>query len=120
MLLAISNPETVSSVLGGTEQPKILLSECTDKFWSLCTDRLTNKSEDQIRKWKNPRFAVMNTFVSVIGDKALKDVTRTDILQYRQWWMERIEKGEVIASTVNKNMMFTRDVLQLVGMSYEI
>ena len=116
----IEHPETVSSVLGGTEQPKILLSECTDKFWPLCTDRLTNKSEDQIRKWRNPRIAMMKAFVSVIGNKALKDVTRTDILQYRQWWMERIEKGEVIASTVNKNMMLTRDVLQLVGMSYEI
>lgn len=117
---AIEQPNTVSSVLGGTEQPEILLDACIDKFWPLSTDRLINKSEDQIRKWKNPRIAVMNTFIEVIGNKPLNKVTRTDILKYRQWWMDRIESNEVVASTVNKNVMYTRDVLQLVAMSYEI
>ena len=117
---AIEKPDTVSSVLGGTEQPEILLDACIDKFWPLCTDRLINKSEDQVRKWKNPRIAVMNTFIEVIGNKPLNTVTRADILKYRQWWMDRIENGEVVAVTVNKNVMYTRDVLQIVAMSHEI
>ncbi len=117
---AIEHPETVSSVLGGTEQPKLLLSQCTDKFWPLSADRLANKSEDQIRKWKNPRIATMNTFIGVIGDKPLKEVSRRDVLQYRQWWMDRIKNEEVVASTVNKNIIYIRDLLQVVGMGYEI
>ena len=117
---AIKQPETVSSLLGGVEQPKILLCECIDKFWPLCTDRLVNKSDDQIRKWKNPRRAVMSSFVAVTGDKSLKDVTRADILQYRQWWMDRIESGEVVAATVNKNMIYVKYILRIVGIFYEI
>jgi len=117
---AIEQPETVSSVLGGAELPKIPLSSCTERYWPLCTDRLVNKSEDQIRKWKNPRIAVMNSFIKVIGDKSLNKVIRADILQYRQWWMKRIENGESVASTVNKNMMYLKDILHIVAIFNEI
>ncbi len=117
---AIDNSQVVSSVLGGTDKPQILLSECIEQYWSLSADRLTNKSDDQIRKWKNPRIATMNTFIEVIGDKPLSEVSRRDILQFRQWWMDRVKSEEVVASTVNKNIMYTRDLLQVVGMNYEV
>ena len=84
-------------MLGGTDVPELPLSTCADKYWPLCRDRLTNKSEHQIRKWKNPRLAAINYFISAIGDKPLKAIARSDILQFRQWWMDRIEKGEVVA-----------------------
>ncbi len=117
---AIEQPETVSSVLGGTDVPELPLSTCADKYWPLCRDRLTNKSEHQIRKWKNPRLASINYFISAIGDKPLKAIARSDILQFRQWWMDRIEKGEVVAATANKNMMYVKDMLQVVGLQYEV
>ena len=117
---AIDKPETVSSILGGTEVPELPLSTCADKYWPLCRDRLTNKSEHQIRKWKNPRFAAINYFISALGDKPLKTIARSDILQFRQWWMDRIEKGEVVAATANKNMMYVKDILQVVGIQYEV
>lgn len=117
---SIEKPEIITSVLGGMDAPQILLSQCIEKYWPICADRLTNKSDDQIRKWKNPRIAVMNTFTEVIGDKPLGEVTRRDILIYRQWWMERVKNKEVVASTVNKNIMYTRDVLIAVGIVYEI
>lgn len=117
---AIESPETVSAVLGGAKSPDVLLSTCIEKFWPLCSDRLSNKSEGQIRKWKNPRIAALNTFIEVIGDKSLGDITRSDILQYRHWWMNRVQEEEVVAATVNKNILYTRDVLQTVAMGYEI
>ncbi len=98
----------------------MLLSQCIEKYWPICADRLTNKSDDQIRKWKNPRIAAMNTFAEVVGDRPLSEVTRRDILIYRQWWMERVKSGDVVASTVNKNIMYTRDVLGAVGVEYEV
>ena len=76
---AIKSPEIVSSVLGGAEQPQILLSECIEKFWPLSADRLinksehqVNKSEHQVRKWKNPHIASMGTFIDVVGVNHLK------------------------------------------------
>lgn len=117
---AIEKPETVSSVLGGAEVPELPLSSCADKYWPLCGDRLVNKSEHQIRKWRNPRLAAINYFITAIGDKSLKSVARSDILQFRQWWMQRIENGEVVAATVNKNMMYVKDILQVVGIHHEV
>ncbi len=117
---AIERKDTVSSVLGGSTQPEILLSTCIEKFWPLCVDRLVNKSPGQIRKRKNPRIAVLNSFIDIIGDKGLSTVTRADVLTYRQWWMNRVESGEIAAATVNKNMMYMRDILQMVGMSCEV
>ena len=117
---SIEKPEIIASVLGGADKPQVLLSQCIEKYWPICADRLANKSDDQIRKWKNPRIAAMNTFTEVVGDRPLHEIARRDILIYRQWWMERVKSGEVVASTVNKNIMYTRDVLQAVGMACEV
>lgn len=116
----IDNENTVTAVLGGTEQPSLLLSECAEKFWPLSSDRLVNKSEHQIRKWKNPRKAALENFINVVGDKPLAEVTRSDVLKFRQWWMERVENGSINAGTVNKSLMYTCDLLKVVGMAYEI
>lgn len=117
---AIEHPQIVASVLGGADAPRMMLSECLEKFWPLCADRLVNKSDHQIRKWKNPRIAAWNGFISVIGDKPLADLARGDILKYRQYWMDRVADGSAVAGTVNKNMQYVRDILQLVCTAQEI
>ncbi|MGE0132391.1 MAG: DUF6538 domain-containing protein [Blastocatellales bacterium] len=117
---AIEQPQIVAAVLGGAEAPGLMLSMCLDKYWPQCADRLVNKSDHQIRKWKNPRIAAMNSFVEIVGDKRLGEVTRSDILKYRQWWMDRVADGDVLASTVNKGMMHIFHVLRAVGAAHEI
>ena len=115
-----SEPEIVSSLLGGSEPPDILLSSCFDKFILLCRDRTVNKSDHKVRKWKTPRLAAINHFISSIGDKSLKDISRSDILEFRRWWMDRIESGDVTASTANKKMMQVKDILHVVSINHEI
>jgi integrase len=56
----------------------------------------------------------------VIGDKPLADLARGDILRYRQYWMDRVADGSAVAGTVNKNMQYVRDILQLVCTAQEI
>lgn len=117
---AMTQPQTVSAVLGGTDAPGLKLSDCLSKFWPLCADRLVNKSDHQVRKWKNPRMAALNGFIDVIGDKPLNEIARSDILKYRQWWMDRVAQGSAVAGTVNKNMLYVRDILQTVCAAQEI
>ncbi len=117
---AIEQPESVSAVLGGGNAAKITLNECLDKYWPLCADRLVNKSEHQIRKWKNPRIAGMQTFIDVVGNKDVSEIVRSDALKYRQWWLDRIQSGEVVAGTANKNFIYVKDIFQTIGMAYEI
>ena len=117
---SIEQEQVVSAVLGGAEEPGLMLGECLEKFWPLCADRLVNKSDHQIRKWKNPRIAALTGFIDVIGDKRLSDVTRADILQYRQWWLDRIADGTAVAGTANKNILYVRNILQTVCEAHEI
>lgn len=110
----------VSSVLGGIKIPEILISNCADKYWPLCSDRLIDKSEHQIRKWKNPRSSAIAYFKDAIGNKSISEITRSDILKFKHWWMERIEKNEVVAATANKNMLYVKDMLHTVGLHSEV
>lgn len=116
----IEQPQIVAAVLGGVGVPGVMLSECLEKFWPVCADRLVNKSDRQVKKWKNPRIAALKGFIEVVGDKKLSEVARSDILQYRQWWMERVAEGTAVAGTVNKNLLYVRDILQTICATQEI
>lgn len=117
---AIEQPQSVAAMLGGAEEPGLPLSECLERFWPLCADRLVNKSDHQVKKWKNPRTAALRGFIDVVGDKKLSKVSRGDILKYRQYWLDRVAEGSAVAGTVNKNMLYVRDILQAVCAAQEI
>jgi len=117
---SIEQEQVVSAVLGGAEKPGLMLSTCLERFWPLCADRLVNKSDHQIRKWKNPRAAAMNSFIETVGDKNLSEVARGDVLRFRQSWMDRVAEGTAVAGTANKNMLYVRDILQRVCVAQEI
>ncbi len=112
--------EVVSSVLGGEKAPAIYLSECLEAYWPLCSHKLVNKSDDQVRKWKNPRILSLTTFIDVVGDKSFEDLERTDTLMYRQWWLDRISSEDAAPSTANKNMAYLKEVLKEVTIANEV
>lgn len=113
------NQQTTEALLGGLEQPKVLLSECLKLYWPLIHDRLTNKTDRQIQKWKNPRKLAFNNFIDVIGDKSCDQVTRLDILSFRNWCNEKIKKGWT-ANSANKQLTHIKDILKTVSISNEI
>ena len=51
----------------------------------------------------------------VIGDKAIDNITRDDMLEFRQYWLDRIEGGEVTANSANKDLIHLGDVLKTVN-----
>lgn len=115
----VNNQREAEAILGGLDRPKILLSQCCEKYWPLITDRLVDKSKHQIRKWKNPRRAAMKNFIQVVGDIPLNDVSRRNILAFRTWWNEQIEKG-LSANSANKQLMFIKDVMKQVALNNEL
>ena len=115
----IRTSEQAEAILGGVEQSQLRLSDCLDLFWELIHDRLSNKSEFKIRKWKNPRRAGFENFMKVVGDKFLHQVSRADILKFRSWWNDRIKNG-LSADSANKQLRFVKDILQTVANDNEI
>lgn len=92
-----------AALLGGVPEPRITVNRALDLYWSLAADKTRGKSEDQVRRWKNPLKKATANFVAVVGDKALADVTGDDMLDFRQWWIEKIEADELTPNSANKD-----------------
>lgn len=113
--------EVISAVLGGVDRPSIPLSDCIEKFWSLCADRLTGKSDNQVRKWKNPRIRAMKEFTQIVGeDKDIATLTRKDILRFQQHLFKLIKGNKMTGGTANKQFVHVKDVLRTVVNSEDI
>lgn len=119
LLIKTKNRNEIEAVLGGVDRPEIKLSNCCNLYWDLTVDRLVNKSENQIRKWKNPRKLAMNDFIKVVGDKFLHQITRKDIIDFRSYLSEKIKAG-LKSNTANKKLMHVKDVLKVVSINNEI
>ncbi len=68
-----------------------------------------------MRRWKNPRVKAVRNFVEVIGDKALPDITGDDMLDFRGWWMEKLESDGLTPNSANKDLIHLGDVLRTVN-----
>lgn len=111
--------QKATALLGGAGESNIRLSDSIELYWELTHDRLYNKSEHQVRKWKNPRKAAMQNFIEVIGDKFLHSVNRADVLEFRKYWNSKLLEG-MSPISANKQMRFVRDIMQVVAINHEI
>ena len=117
-LLALekATPRQVEAVLGGKEEPPgILLSAALQKFWQFTKERTLNKSPSQIRKWRSPRLRAVNNFILVIGDKDIKKITRDDIIQFKDWWIDRIQNDGLSTATASKDLVHIKNILETVS-----
>jgi integrase len=104
-----------AALLGGAREPKITVSRALELYWTLAADRTIGKSEDQLRRWKNPRIKAVNNFLAVVGDKALADISGDDMLDFRNWWVERIDSEDLTPNSANKDLIHLGDVLKTVN-----
>jgi len=86
-----------------------------EMYWHLATDKCVNKSEDQKRRWRNPRIKAIGNLVSIIGDKPLQEITRNDMLRFRTWWIEPMATESLTANSANKDLTHIGGVLRLVN-----
>lgn len=104
-----------SALLGTSFKPKIPVSEALELYWSLARDKIIGKSVDQVRRWRNPSVKAIRNFIAIVGDKPIEAITRDDMLDFRQHWLERIENGEVTANSANKDLIHLGTVLKTVN-----
>lgn len=104
-----------AALLGGVKEPGTTIEGALDSFWSLAADRAMGKSEDQLRRWKNPRVKAIKNLVSIIGNKELAEITGEDMLDFRQWWIERMASEGLTANSANKDLTFIADTLKTVN-----
>ena len=104
-----------AAFLGGATEPPITITRALDLFWALAADRTMGKSEDQLRRWKNPFIKAVKNLIAVIGDKAMAEISGDDMLDFRQWWMDKIATEELTSNSANKDLIHIGSVLKTVN-----
>lgn len=100
-----------ASVLGGVSPPEILISDALETFWHANADIKLNKTEKEIRKWRNPRQLAVDNFIKVNGDIPINKIERCHMRNLRDWWLNRIEDDEYSPATANKNFRHVKAVV---------
>ncbi len=100
------DPVVTGAVLGSVKRPTIKLSQISETYFELQKDTLLGKSEDQIRRWKNPRKKAFKNLIALLGDVDMASVERDDALEFRDWWQSRIVDEGITANSANKDMTY--------------
>jgi hypothetical protein len=70
-----------TAILGGVEQPKIKVSDAFDIFCDeIRAAELAGKSEKQREQWKKVKKLAVTSFIAVVGDLAMIDITREPLI----------------------------------------
>lgn len=114
------NQHHAEAVLGTVDKPEILLSTLLTKFWDFRKEVKLDKSDRQYKKWQNPLILAMKNFIDVVGDKDIRKLTRQDLLDFKEWWIDRIEVEKLSRGTANKSIGFVKNVIETVCENLQI
>ena len=106
-----SNPDKVNAILGKYPEHELTIEKALQSFIDFQKPNLSNKSESQIRKWRNPQKKAVSNFISLHGDIPIKDINRQHILDFREWWFDRIETEGLSENSANKDFGYLRSLL---------
>ncbi|MEP6017160.1 MAG: DUF6538 domain-containing protein [Paracoccaceae bacterium] len=109
------DPLDAAAVLGTKKPPALKVTQALEAYWGLAKDKTFGKSDDQKRRWENPRKKAVRNFVNGVGDKPMNEITADDMLEFRSYWQERIEAGGLTANSANKDLIHLGEVLKTVN-----
>ncbi len=104
-----------SAILGGANPPKINVTRALELFWTLAAKKTLGKSEQQIKRWRNPFKKAITNFIGVIGNKALDEINREDMLAFRQFWFKRMKNNGLSANSANKDLIHLGNIFKTVN-----
>ncbi|WP_150524969.1 DUF6538 domain-containing protein [Roseibium sediminis] len=90
---------------GATPTTEIKTSALLDEFEKLRKAELSGKSDDQLRVWRNPRKKAIANWLKVNPDLPVDQVTQFHALDFRDWWLERIETEGLKYGSANKDIV---------------
>lgn len=106
--------------MGGEKPPALLLSGLLDEFESLESQSLLAMSENQRKKWRNPKKRAIANLIEVVGDKEISALTRDDAVSFRIWWQKRLAGEGLDIGTANKDIGHISKMLYTVDMTHQL
>lgn len=108
------------ALLGGVQPPPITVSRALDLYWSYSEETTLGKSDDQIRRWKNPRLKAFKNFIAVVGNQPIGEITRDDMEDFKAWWLAKIRAEGLTANSANKDLIHVTSTLKAVALRKSI
>lgn len=108
------------ALLGGAKVPKMDASSALVYFWENSKDRIVGKSDDQIRRWENPRKKAFANFIKKVGNLDIGEITTPDMMKFRGWLSDLINQGQITASSANKDMLYVVSTVKTVARANDI
>lgn len=106
-----------AGVLGTAKKPTLTLSKALEAYWELAVDKMKGKSEDQIRRAKNPRKKAFKNLIDTVGDIDLNELTAAEMQDFRQWWWDKIEAEGLEPASGNKDFTYIASTIRRVNTS---
>jgi len=113
--MAKQGGQIAEAALGAVKAPVILINDALELYWDLASDKVIGKSDDQVRRWRNPRIKAFKNVVTVMGNKAISEIATDDMLNFREWLLERVNRDEIKISSANKDLTHFCGTLRLVN-----
>lgn len=109
------DPLEAAALLGGANEPDISVKRALELFWVLAEDKVLGKSDDQVRRWRNPHKKAIANFIEAVADKAINQIDREDMLEFRNWWMEKMKADGLTPNSANKDIIHFSKILRTVN-----
>jgi integrase len=91
-IMSNGTPAVVSTaVMGGEQVPKVKVSEAFEIYCNeIVADEIAGKSSAQRKQWEKVKRRAINSFIAVVEDKAMTEITRDDGRAFHKHWLEKV------------------------------
>lgn len=107
-------PSVARSIMGAEPVPNPRLSQVWQMYEKYHEAGLTGMSPRQMSKHKVSRQRAVMYAIEVMKDAKLSDVSRADVLNYRQWWTDKIAKDKLTAYSANRSFSDMKGMLTVI------
>ena len=91
-IMGKGTPAAVSTaVMGGEQVPKVSVSGAFDVYCNeIVADEIAGKSEAQRKQWEKVKHRAIKSFIAVVEDKAMAEITRDDARAFHRHWLDKV------------------------------
>jgi integrase len=113
--VVMSAPAAAEALLGTTPEPLLMLSGLYDEYAAHNALKLSGMSAKQRHIHEGQRRTAVKYLMEVLkGDKAVSQLVRKDALDFKAWWIKKVEADGLTIEAPNKSFSNLKGMLTVV------
>lgn len=109
-----TQPSAAKAIVGLVDFPNPRISNVWQMYEKFNQAGLAGLSEGQLSKHKVSRERAIKYASDLLDDIRLSEVTRADVLRYRQWWTDKIASEKLKAYSANRSFSDIKGMLSVI------